>query len=146
VKKVYLDTGRTTKKKEYESFEVEISFVQMYVDVNDVFHKLRYASSMHLIIWIVTNMDRYNQIYLNKSNRSDFLSSCRGKYKDSTVKSAIRELQNANLIINMSDSNKREAQYMVNPSYFWKTANQKDRIEAIRGYRYKIKENEAKEN
>lgn len=146
MKKVYVDTGRTTSKKEYESFSVESSFVQLYVDINEIFAKIDTATGLRLLIWIASHMDQYNQISLNKSNRSEFISEMKGKaYSDGTVKNAIRDLRIANAIVSMSDPEKREAKYMVNPNYFWKTKNQKDRIDAIRGYRYqlKLRENEA---
>jgi len=144
MRKVYVDTGRTTQKKEYEKFSVESSFVQMYIDINELFFKIGSPCGMQLMIWIVTQMNSYNQVNLNKNMRSEFSSSCRsngGKaYSDGTIKNAIRDLQNANAIVSMSDPAKRESQYMVNPNFYWKTKSQKDRIEAIKGYKYQLKE------
>ena len=143
MRKVYVDTGRTKQKKEYEAFSVENSFVQTYIDMPELFFKLGSPCAMHLLIWVVSNMTEHNQIGLNKSNRAEFMSEARAmgkQYSDGTVRNAILNLRTANAIASMSDSGKRESQYMVNPSFFWKTKSQADRIDAIRGFRYQLKD------
>jgi hypothetical protein len=92
-------------------------------------------------------MNKYNVAILNNAGRAEFVSSvvsCTGKkYVDQTVRAAIKELVDNQLLISMSDKGKRESQYMVNPMFFWKTSKQGDRMEAIKAFNYKIEQNEA---
>ena len=144
MKRIYLDTGFTQNARKFESFEVESAFVQVYINAYNVLLKIKTPVAIHLLLWAIHNMTDYNQIVLNKGNRAEFIASCivsGGKrYKDSTVKSAIRELQKVDAMVSMNENNKRESIYMMNPSYFWRFGDQKDRVTAIKGYRYQLKE------
>jgi hypothetical protein len=139
--KVYLDTGRKTEKVKYDSVEVSGRFIQVY---SDLYPKLVNLSpcGVHLLFWMASKMGDYNQIVMNKNTRGDFIAEHRGRYKDGTVKKAVSSLVKSELIVSMSDAGKRESLYFINPFHFWKTGSQKDRAEAIKGYLYKLKENE----
>jgi hypothetical protein len=139
--KLYLDTGRTTAKIKYDSVEISGKFIQVY---DDLYPKLLSLSpcAIHLLFWMADNMGDYNQIVLNKNARSEFRADVSGKYKDSTIKASISLLTTKDLIVNSSEIGKRESLYFVNPFHFWKTGSQKDRAESIKGFLYKLKENE----
>jgi len=139
--KVYLDTGRTTERIKYDSINISGKFIQVY---DDVYPKLLNLSpcSIHLLFWMSDKMSDYNQIILNKNSRGEFRADVKGRYKDSTIKASIKSLINNGLIINSSEKGKRESLYFVNPFHFWKIGSQKDRTESIKGYLYKLKENE----
>ena len=144
--KIYLDTGQKTERIKYDSIDVSGKFIQVYDDLGNVLYGIRSACSLHLMHWISNKMGAYNQIILNKNNRSEFIAdsiSREGKrYSDSTVKSAISNLILNELIVSMSEKGKRGSTYFVNPYYFWKTGSQKDRAESIKGFIYKLNEYE----
>jgi len=148
-KKVFLDTGRVTSRRHYDSIYVENAFVQMYTNASELLLKVHSKSAMYLFLWMLSRMSKYNQITLNKASRIEFKADCviEGKqhYSDSTIKKAIMELVKVRAIVSMNETNKRESLYMVNPSYFWRTGEQKDRITAIKGFEYQLKskQNEA---
>lgn len=146
MRKVYVDTGKRKEKIVYEEYNIENSFIQTYLNSSDLFFKIRSHCASSLLIWIIINMKPYNQITLNKSNRSDFISSLIEKggnrYADDTVRHAMRELISVGAIISFNNDKQREASYMVNPAYFWKTKEQKDRLETIKAFENKRKENE----
>ena len=139
--KVYLDTGHKTERVKYDSIDISGKFVQVY---DDLYPKLLNLSpcAIHLIFWMADNMGDYNQIILNKNSRGDFIADVRGKYKDSTVKASVKLLINNRLLVNSSEKGKRESLYFVTPFHFWRTGSQKNRTESIKGYIYKVKENE----
>jgi hypothetical protein len=136
--RVYLDTGRVVEKKKYDSLYVENIFIQVYINLADVFMKIHSPTAYKLLMWIMVHMGRHNEIILNKGNRHEFIafSVHRGgvRVADATVKGAIRELTYVGIIVSTSDVGKRESHYMLNPNYFWSTGNQKDRLEAIKAY------------
>jgi len=140
--KVYLDTGRKTEKVKYDSIDISGKFIQVYDDVFPLLSNIKSPCAIHLLFWMLSNMKQYNQISLNKSHRADFIADTQGQYKDQSVKVAIRKLVENHLIVSMSEKGKREAVYFVNPAHFWKTGSQKDRTEAVKGFYYKLKENE----
>lgn len=146
MRKVYLDTGRRREKIVYEELEVESTFVQLYVNTNDIFYRLQSPSAYNLLLFALIKMDQFNHILLNKNARSEFISevSSKGgkKYSDSTIKGAIRELVKSNFLVLYNENNKRESSYMVNPNFFWKSRDQKHRMEAIRAYKFKEIKNE----
>ena len=140
--KVYLDTGHVTERVKYDSVEISGRFIQVYEDLYPKLLKIKSPCAIHLLFWMASHMGIYNQIVLNKNGRGEFISQTKGEYKDSTVKSAIITLIKSGLIVSMSDYGKRESNYFVSPFHFWKTGSQKDRTESIKGYLYKIEENE----
>jgi len=144
--KVYLDTGTKSESIRYETIEISGKFVQFYDDLGEALYRVGSACAMHLIYWMANNMGKYNQILMNKNRRSDFITACISsggkRYSDETVKSAMRSLLNNKLVISMNSKGKRESLYFVNPYYFWKTGSQKDRTESIKGFIYKLNENE----
>jgi len=96
---------------------------------------------------MINEMSEHNQIILNKGNRSEFLAELRltgKKYSDESVRSAIRDLVEAEAMISLSDKGKRESSYMINPMHFWKTKSQGNRTEAIQAFinQLRSKENE----
>jgi hypothetical protein len=147
--KVYLDTGTTVEKKKYDSLYVENIFIQVYVDVAKLFFKLSSKTSYRLLLWIMVRMGHGNEIILNKGARSEFNGYCIAngsrRVADGTIKGAVRELVEADLICSTSEPNKRESHYMLNPQHFWSTGSQKDRVESIKAYLY-FKEKRNEEN
>lgn len=140
--KVYLDTGCKTEKFKYDSVDISGKFIQVYDDLYSKLVNISSPCALHLLFWMAEKMGSYNQIVLNKNARAEFISEVHGRYKDETVKSALKILIRHKLIVSMSEIGKRESTYFVNPFHFWKTGSQKDRTESIKGFLYKIKENE----
>lgn len=140
--KIYLDTGRTTERIKYDSIDISGKFIQVYDDLYPILLKVKSPCAIHLLFWMSNHMGNYNQIVLNKNIRGEFIADSKGHYKDSTVKSAITTLLKNHLVVSMSEIGKRESAYLVNPFYFWKTGSQKDRTEAVKGFLYKLEENE----
>jgi len=147
--KLYLDTGTTVEKKKYESLYVENIFVQVYIDVAEVFMKIHTKTAHRLLLWIMVRTGKHNEIILNKGGRSEFISYCISKggdrVMDRTVKGAMAELISCGAIVSTSDKGKRESHYMLNPSHFWSTGRQKDRVEAIKAFLH-FKEIDNEEN
>ena len=142
--KVFLDRGKKEEKIRYDSVNVSGKFIQIY---DDLYKKLAQISSpcaIHLLFWMALNMDRYNQISMNKRGRGSFISdmiSNKGKrYSDHTVKFALRALAEKKLIISMGGRGQRDAYYFVTPFHFWRTNSQRDRVESIKAYTYKLDE------
>lgn len=146
MKKIFIDTGRRSERVVYEEYSVESNFIQAYVSANEVFYKVQSPCAYALMMWCMINMDKFNHITLNKYMRSELISdivSMGGKrYSDNTVKDAISVLVKANVLISFNEENEREATYMVNPSYYWKSKNQKDRLESIKAYENRKRDNE----
>jgi len=144
--KVYLDTGTKKESIKYDSIEISGKFVQVYNDLHETLFQIGSACALHLIFWMANRMGSYNQVSMNKNNRSEFIVDSHthnGKrYSHETVKSALKLLVKHKLIVSMSEKGKREAVYFVNPFHFWKTGSQKDRTESIKGFLYKLEENE----
>ena len=144
--KVYLDTGVKKESIRYDSIEISGKFMQVYDDLHETLFQISSACAIHLLFWMAQKMGTYNQVSMNKNNRSDFISDSYThngkKYSHDTVKSALRVLTKHKLIVSMSEKGKREALYFVNPFHFWKTGSQKDRTESIKGFLYKLNENE----
>jgi hypothetical protein len=147
--KVYVDTGETVEKKKYESLYVESIFVQVYIDVAKLFMQIHSPTAYRLLFWIMVHMGKHNEIILNKGARSEFNGYCVAKgsrrVADRTIKGAIRELVGTDLLCSTSDPTKRESAYMLNPSHFWSTGSQKDRVESIKAYIH-FKEQQNEEN
>lgn len=143
---LYIDTGRTSQIKKHDNVIVEKSFSQMYRGIFRLFAQINSPCAKNLLIWAVTRMDRWNRVSLNKTGRNGFISetfqSCGKRYADSTVKGAIIELLAAGVVVSMSDDNKRESSYMINPYFYWKTKSKTDRFESIKAYINILKENE----
>jgi len=143
---IYIDTGRTLTKKRPDDVVIEPSFTQLYRGAFRVIAQINGACAKNLLIWAIGRMDGWNRIILNKARRMDFIGDCIAaggkKYSDSSVKNAILEILASGAIVSTSDDGRRESAYMVNPYFFWKTKNQRDRAEAIRAYINKLKENE----
>ena len=143
MKKVFLDTGLVTEKRQYESFYIESAFVQTYINSQELIFTIKSKSAIYLLLWMLSKMSDFNQITLDQASRIDFKADCiiYGKvhYSDSTIKKAIMQLVDAEAIVSMNEKNRRESRYMVNPAYFWKTGEQKDRIIAIKGFQYQLK-------
>ena len=145
--KVYLDTGKFVEKKKYDSLYVESIFIQVYIDIADLYFKLHTPTAYRLLLWIMIHMGKHNEIILNKGNRNEFIAYCvqRGgnRVVDGTVKGAMGELVNVGVIVSTSEPGRRESHYMLNPSYFWSTGKQKDRIESIKAFlHFKEQQNE----
>jgi len=139
VKDIYVNT--TTRDHKSNELSIQTGFVQMYNNIYAVAFNLKYQCSLYLLIWIVDEMSDYNQIILNKGNRSEFRSRIRSfnrEYTDGMVKAAIGDLINSELLISASMDGKREASYLVSPKYFWKTKSQKDRIETIQAFQNQL--------
>ena len=136
--RLYLDTGETVNKKKYDSLYVENIFIQVYVDVAEFFFKIHTKTAYRLLLWIMVRMGKHNEVILNKGARSDFNGYCvyKGAERcaDRTIKGAISELVNADILVSTSDAGRRESHYMLNPSHFWSTGSQKDRLEAIKAF------------
>jgi hypothetical protein len=143
---VYIDTGRTSITKKHDDVVPEQSFAQVYRGAFKMFAQLNTPCSKNLLIWMVGKMDRWNRVILNKAGRQSFIGdsviSGGRKYSDSSVRHSIQEILSIGAAVSMSDEKSRESLYMVNPHFFWKTKTQRDRLEAIKGYIYKLKENE----
>ncbi len=143
---VYIDTGKSSKKKKHDDVVVEQSFAQFYKGAFRLFAQTRSSCSKNLLIWAIGRMDKWNRVTLNKAGRGYFSIDCHiagGKrYADSTVKNAINELLSIGAMVSMSEDNKRDSVYMVNPHFFWKTKTQRDRYESIKAYINKLKEHE----
>jgi len=144
--KVYLDTGRKSESIRYDTIEISGKFVQVYDDLDKLLYRVKSGCAIHLMFWAAKNMGSYNQIILNKQGRTDFISTCisngGNRYSDSAVKAAIALLSKNKIMISMSERGKRSSTYFVNPYHFWKTGSQKERTESIKGYIYKLEENE----
>jgi len=145
--RVYLPTGKRTESVRYDSIEISGKFIQIYDDLNDKLFRIGSSCALHLLFWMSMRMDNYNQVSVNKNRRQEFIADCISgggkRYSDSTVKSALRSLVSSGLVVSMNEKGRRDAMYFVNPFHFWKTGSQKDRTESIKGFIYKIEENEA---
>ena len=143
---LYIDTGRTSLPKRHDNVTVEKSFSQMYRGIFRLFAQINSPCAKNLLIWSVSRMDRWNRVTLNKAGRQSFIAETYNvadkRYADSTIKSAIKELLRVGVIVSMSDDNKRESSYMVNPYFYWKTKSKSDRFESIKAYINILKDNE----
>lgn len=146
MRKILVDTGKRREKIVYEEYSIEENFVQMYINSNEIFYKVQSPSAYILLMWCLINMDKFNHVTLNKRNRSviiaEVVSSGGKRYSDNTIKDAIGMLAKSNVIVSFNDNNEREAAYMINPSYFWKSKSQGDRLESIKAYEIRKKQNE----
>jgi len=142
--KLYINTGEVTSRVRYGSVDISNKFTQMYDDISDIIFSVGSPCALHLIFWMVENMGDYNQISMNKSSRANFISDCVSKgsrrYKDPTIKSALKTLMDKGIITSMNDKGKRESTYFISPFHFWKTNSQKNRAESIKGYIHKLNE------
>jgi len=143
---LYIDTGRTSKKKKHDDVTLEKSFFQTYRGMYKIFAQINTPCSKNMLIWASARMDKWNRVALNKSSRTSFIMDTyhagNRQYADSTVKGAIKELVRVGAIVSTSDVNKRDSSYMVNPYYFWKTKSKTDRLESVKAYINILKENE----
>lgn len=143
---LYIDTGRTSKRKKHDNVVVEKRFSQLYKGVFRIFAQISTPCSKNLFIWAIENSDRWNMVTLNKAGRSQFnadhLGATGEKYSDETIKKAVKELISAGAMASMSEDGKRLASYMINPYYVWKTKSRTDRYEAVKAYINILKDNE----
>ena len=139
--RVYMDTGQKTERVKYDSISISGKFIQVYDDLYPELIKIHSPCAIHLLFWMANHMGDYNQIILNKNSRGIFRGETKGKYKDETIKSALKLLVKNKLVVSMSELGSRGSNYFVNPFYFWKTGSQKDRTESVKGFLYKVKEN-----
>lgn len=143
---LYIDTGRTSKKKKHDDVILEKSFFQTYRGIYTIFAQINSPCAKNMLIWASTRMDKWNRVALNKSARTSFIMDTyhagNRQYADSTVKGAVKELVRVGAIVSTSDENKRDSSYMVNPYYFWKTKSKTDRFESVKAYINILKENE----
>jgi len=143
VKRIYVNTA----DGKHSELTIQGAFVQTYTSAYKVIFRLKYQCSLYLLFWIINEMNEYNQIILNKGNRSEFISSLKQfgkKYSDESVRSSIKDLIDAEAIISLSVDDRRESSYMINPIHFWKTKIQKNRTVVIQAFvnQLKIKDNE----
>jgi len=146
MKYLYIDTGRTSRRKKHDHVVVEKSFSQLYTGVFKIIAQISTPCAKNLFIWSIQNSDKWNRITLNKAGRggfnADYFLSSGDKYADGTIKKAVKELLDAGAIASMSDDGKRESSYMINPYFVWKTKSKTDRYESIKAYINILKENE----
>jgi len=128
--------------------DVDPRFTQVYSNAFGVISKITAVSALHLLFWIISKMSDENFISLRKAEKLDFIAECvssSGKrYTVSAVNKAIKILQDNDLIISHNEEKERRGRYIVSPIYFWKTGDQKARIEYIKeiDYYLKLKRNE----
>ncbi len=128
--------------------DVDPRFTQVYSNAFGAISKITAVSALHLLFWIISKMSDENFISLRKTEKLDFIAECvssSGKrYTVSAVNKAIKILQDNDLIISHNEEKERRGRYIVNPIYFWKTGDQKARIEYIKEINYylKLKRNE----
>ena len=146
MRKVYVDSGKRKQKIIYQSYSVENAFIQMYTNIGDAFYRVKNHSSLYLLIWIVVNMNTINEITLNRDKRdlfvSDVISKGGKRYSDASVKRSIKELKDAGILISNSDNDERLGSYMINPSYFWRSKHQSERLQLIESFKFKKENNE----
>jgi len=135
---LYIDTGRTSQQKKPDNVVVEKRFSQLYNGIFRLFARISTPCAKNLLIWAIENSDRWNMVTLNKGGRASFIAehmiATGERYADGTAKKAVRELIDVGVIVSMSDKRKREASYMINPYYVWKTKSKTDRYEAVKAY------------
>jgi hypothetical protein len=143
---IYIDTGRTTVKKQPDNVVVEKKFSQLYSGVFKIFAQISTPCAKNLFIWAMDNSDDWNMITLNKDGRASFIAdhlmATGEKYADGTVKNAVKIILQSGAMASRSHNGKRGSSYMINPYYVWRTKSKTNRYEAIKAYINILKENE----
>ena len=122
-------------KGEYVKLDLSFCFTQVYKNAYKVISKLKTASSLHLLFWVITNMDEYNTVKLRKKEKLkfsiDYRLQNRNLYSISTINKAIKDLVENDILVSQSIENERLGSYTVNPIYFWIGENQNERKQFI---------------
>ena len=144
--RLYIDTGRTSRRKKHDNVVVEKSFSQLYKGVFKIFAQISTPCAKNLFLWAIQNSDKWNMISLNRAGRAafnaDHLQATGEKYVDGTIRNAVHEMISVGAIASFNEEGKRSASYMINPYFVWKTKSKTDRYESIKAYINILKENE----
>jgi hypothetical protein len=132
----------------YKKINVSTQFSQLYSDALEVVSKVTTPSALHLLFWVLGRMNDMNIVALRKNEKLEFIFDCHSsggvKYSVSAVNKAIGILKEKKVIMSWNNDKERIGMYLVNPRYFWKGKDQKQRLEYIvdTDYYNKIKANE----
>lgn len=119
--------------QEFRKLVVATKFSQVYDNTIEVALKLSSIVSVKLLLWIIKEMTDENFVTIRKAEKLDFISGCEGGSIGS-VNRALKELVDSGLIFPSSPKGQRLGRFFVNPGYFWKSNNQKDRTNRIKEY------------
>ncbi len=140
MKKILIKTGKKKLTDKMAPVYMESLFVQRYVSATDVIFKIHSPCAMHLLEWVLNEMNEWNLFTMTRTDKKRFALDCAirgGKdYSVSSVDKAIKALKNADIIIStneyIANVKTRTSTYYVNPHYYWKSASKSKREELVR--------------
>jgi hypothetical protein len=133
-----MDIPIEEKFGQFKSGKAGTKFCQVYNEAVEMALSVTSATALRLLLWASKNMDDDNLISLHRSDKIDFIKDCRlaggGSYSISTVNKAVMSLSDSGFMVSIGTLGERAGRYFINPYLFWKSNNQKDRINRIKEF------------
>mgnify|MGYP003132488797 CR=1 FL=1 len=140
MKKILIKTGEKRLTEKMSPIYMESLFVQRYVSATDVIFKIHSPCAMHLLEWILNEMNEWNLFTMTRADKKRFAVECAIKggkdYSVSSVDKGLKALKDAEIIISTNEHinsvKTRTSTYYVNPHYYWKSSSKVKREELVR--------------